>query len=66
MKKLIFSLHLRQNITSKLNWFENMFSACRLEDVFSELVSFTTAFWRFENGFMDAMMGTMGTIVPIY
>ena len=63
MKKLNFSLHLKQDITSKLNWFENNFSACRFEDVFQSLFLWQQLFGacRFENGFMGAMMGL---IVP--
>ena len=44
MKNLNFRLHLRQDITSKWNWFENIFSDCRFENVFSELLSLTIAF----------------------
>ena len=33
-KKLYFSLRLRQDITSKWNWLENIFSTCRFEDFF--------------------------------
>ena len=33
-KKLYFSLRLRQDITSKWNWLENIFSTCRFENFF--------------------------------
>ena len=57
MKKLNFSLHLKQDITSKLNLFENNFSACRFEDVFQSLFLWQQLFGacRFKNGFMGVI-----------
>ena len=63
MKTLNFSLHLKQDITSKLNWFENNFGACRFENIFQSLFLWQQLFGacRSENGFMGAIMGL---IVP--
>ena len=71
-KKLYFSLRLRQDITSKWNWLENIFSTCRFEDFFRACffdnnfltivaVNIYLLLWiflalRFENGFMGGMI----------